>query len=390
MNKLQSEVDELLRYQHSERDTAILQGIMEYGTLGKLVKHTDFKKRTVQRRLAAMRKSAQQYGLHEEFPEANTILDQPIRGKSRLRKFDPPLPDGTILQWDKTLKPSEVALVEAIKAVCEGFSIPPVPTSAFTYKGNVTRHQLSMLVIADAHLGILARDGWGLRENLELCQSLVSRQVQQMEPVEHALLNNVGDLTHTDGMVAATTKNKNPLDVNAVYYDIARAGAELIAFAIEGLLTKAKHVTYMGVPGNHDFVTAFHITEKLAERYKGNKRVTILDSAQSHIPFIWESNFIVGWHGDTAPNARAYEYITSVWPKECGNAEHIHVAKGHIHHTKEEYVGRACFATYTSSTKTDVYHDFKMFKARRGMTRVDFDPEGGDIGGLIVRPRKGE
>lgn len=387
MSKLRDEARLLLNYPQSTRDSEILLGLIHWGSIKKLVKETDFRTRTVQRRLAAMREDAQKYGLHESFDEASTVLDQPIRGKSRLRKFDPPLPDGTVLQWDKT-KVEDAALCDAIKQICEGFSIPPVPKEKFEYRKKDTENNLAMLVVADAHLGLLARDGWGLRENLDVCKDLIVRHVDRMQPVEHALLNNVGDLTHTDGLAAQTPKGKNLLDVNALYHDIYFAGAELIIFAIEALRTKAKQVTYMGVPGNHDKITAFHITEKLKERYRDEPRVHILNSDRESIPFIWENNFIVGWHGDSAPNSRAYEWITTEYPKECGNAEHIHVAKGHIHHTRKEYIGRACFETFATSTRADAYHDFRMYQARRGMKMVYFEPDGADMDGLILRPRK--
>lgn len=389
MKKLQIEADKLLEYPAGDRDTLILKGLIEFGTVNSLVRNTDFKKRTVHRRLAFLRKAAIRLGYNPKEPVRSPVLTHPLGARSDFVKHDPPLADGTTHTWYKQ-KAEDVVLVDAIKSAVEGIAVPKVKTTDFKYKRSEIQDILSMLVLADTHLGILARDGWGLEENLELVKNLVRRQIDQMQPVKQGLLMNVGDLTHTDGLVAQTSKSKNPLDVNALYFDICKAATELLVFTIEGMRTKCEKLTVINVPGNHDFETSFHTNQKLQERYSKDKHIKILDNDQSHIPFVWKKNFIVGWHGDTAPNARAYEFITSEWPKECGNAEHIHVAKGHFHRAQEEYVGRACFQTFVSSTKADAYHDFKMFKARRGLTRLDFDPEGGAIGGLTVRPRKGE
>jgi hypothetical protein len=389
MNKLQTEVQTLLRYEYGDRDTKILEALLDKGTQGKAAKETGIPKRTLQRRLAAIRKQAQQYGYHEEFPEASTVLDQPIRGKSRLQRFDPPLPDGTILEWKKT-KFEDAVTIDSLKAISEGLSVPAIPASAYVHTRKETEKLLSMLAVADAHLGILSQtrdEKWGLDDNVKMLKDLIVRHIDRMQPVETAILNNLGDLTHTDGLVAQTPKNKNPLDADSLYFPICTAAGELLAFTIEGLMTKAKKVIVKNNRGNHDLITAWHINEKMKERYRNNKRVQVLDNDEYHIPFVWENNFILSTHGDASSNQMVYNMVTQEYPHEWAAAAYVHVCKGHIHHETEQDIGKAKFQTFTSTTKKDDYHKFKNYCARRAMSMIHYHPEGGEDGRSTLRPR---
>jgi hypothetical protein len=220
-----------------------------------------------------------------------------------------------------------------------------------------------------------------------MLKDLIVRHIDRMQPVETAILNNLGDLTHTDGLVAQTPKNKNPLDADSLYFPICTAAGELLAFTIEGLMTKAKKVIVKNNRGNHDLITAWHINEKMKERYRNNKRVQVLDNDEYHIPFVWENNFILSTHGDASSNQMVYNTVTQEYPHEWAAAAYVHVCKGHIHHETEQDIGKAKFQTFTSTTKKDDYHKFKNYCARRAMSMIHYHPEGGEDGRSTLRPR---
>lgn len=389
MNKLITDVEQLLKFEHSERDTKILQGLQEHGSVPNFLRASDFKKRTVQRRLAAMRKSAERFGYNKQFPQAGTVLDQPIHGKSQLVKFDPPLPDGTILQWNKT-KSEDVTLAHMIKSLVDGLQIKPAKPTSF--KGSVTTKTLPLLTLADVHLGMLAYSPeTGAESNLEITLEIlmkaVDHLVDKMDYVDIAILVNLGDLTHTDGLIAKTARSSNPLDASARYFEICRAAGQLLRYTVEKMLDKAKNVVVYNIRGNHDDQTAWHINETLQGIYSKEPRVSVPGNDAYTQMFTWEDNMVVMTHGDAAKNSKMYEYVTTKWPKEFGNAAHSYVMKGHVHHARYETIGNMAFETFSTLTRSDAYHEFKMYKSLRSMSLVNLHPQGGEDSRHTYIPR---
>lgn len=389
MNKLQSEVHELLRYQHSEQDTAILHGIMEYGTLGKLVKHTDFKKRTVQRRLAAMRKSAERFGFQQEFPETSTVTDMPAYGRSIYQSFPEPRADGVKGIWHKT-KAEDLTLAKAIGSVIEGLQVEPLKRKK--HKVKATKHVLPILAITDAHLGLLAYEpetgsDWTQEDMENLLYEAIDYLVDKMDNVDQALLVEAGDMTHTDGLISKTPKSGNPLDSSDRYFSQCRAAGRVMRYAIEALLTKANNVQVISVRGNHNDQTSWQINEQMKILYTDEPRVDVMTNDAYHLPYTWEDNFIVVTHGDAAKNEKMYQYVTTKWHNEFGRSQYTYVVKGHVHHTRQEAIGNVMFETFSTLTKSDAYHEFKMYKSLRSMSLVNLHPEGGEDSRHTFIPR---
>ena len=390
MSDLKEDIYHLLRFEHDEPDRQFLERLSIASSMTAYGEEIGKSRHSIARTLKRIRKNAAKFGYRSDDPAASTVMDQPIKGKSRLIKHDPPREDGTVLEWVKT-KAEEETLIEAYKQVLEGFAMPAVPPKKFDKE--VKGESLPILNLADAHLGILAyEDGkrWGLEDSKELLQKAILKLVTSMQPAKEGLFINHGDLTHTDGMIAQTPKNKNSLDVSDLYFPCVRAATEVVCFAIDLMLTKIQNVTVIMSRGNHDEQTAFHINEALKQRYRLEPRVKILDNDEPHVCYSWKDNFIVATHGDAASNDRAYQYITTRWAKECGDHKYVYVVKGHTHHMVQESIGNMFFETFSTLTKSDAYHEFKMYKSRRTMALVNLHPDGGEDTRITYTPRFGE
>ena len=389
MNRLLVEVSHLKRYEQLPRDLQILEGIEQYGGVQEFVNHTDFKKRTVQRRLAVMRKESARFGYNQEHPQASTVTELPIYGKSILIKHDPPLPTGEILTWKKT-KAQDVTLCELLKQMSEGLQIDPVKPKKL--EGKKRTDVLPVLVLTDAHLGLLAAQGetgeeWNLDMAMDCLKQAVDELVAGMPQVKEMLLADLGDLTHTDALKAMTPKSGNLLDSSHRYFDVARAAGELLRYAIEACLTKAQKVHVRKVRGNHDDVTSWHLCENLKTLYSREPRVKVESNDAYHQTFQWGKNFLVLTHGDAAKYQQTYEYLTTKWDRQFGEADYVAVMSGHFHHHTSLDIGKVHFETFCTLTKSDAYHEFKMYKARRGMKLILLDKQGGEAGSFQYNPR---
>lgn len=389
MSKLKLEAQELLRYPTGDRDERILQGLIEFGTLNSLVKNSDFKKRTVQRRLAAMRKSATRLGYNYLEPARSPVLTHPLSGRSDFVKHDPPLADGTTHTWYKQ-KAEDVITAEIVKAMVEGIQVTPV--KARKPKKGTSGEVLPILTIADAHLGMLTARGesgieWGLDLGLQLNRDAIDYLVEAMPEVEKAVFVNLGDFTHADGLRAETPRSKNMLDVSHRFIDVSRAAGELLRYAIDRLMEKANEVQVFNIRGNHDDITAWHLNEKLMALYVNEPRV-LLDHNDAYTQALqWEENLICMTHGEAVKYQTFYNTITTEFDKQFGDCKYCYALQGHTHHPVSDNIGKVFFETHSTLAVKDAYHVLKQYQSLRRMNLVMLDAKGGEHSRVIYNPR---
>lgn len=137
------------------------------------------------------------------------------------------------------------------------------------------------------------------------------------------------DVSHSDNKRGTTTAG-TPLDMDTRYIRVYRKICAIHRRAVD-ILRGIAPVHIAVVPGNHDELTSFHLGEILAERYDGNRHVTVDNSARMRKYFEWGTNLFGFTHGDSEnvrelPLAMARE-VPDMWAR-CESREwHI----GHLH-----------------------------------------------------------
>lgn len=389
MNKMQLEATELLKYPQTPENVEILQALMQYGGLGKLIKNTSFKKRTVQRRLASMRKAAVRFGYNPESGGRNPVLTHPLAGRSDFVKHDPPLPDGTTHTWYKQ-KAEDVTTAEIIKCLIEGMQILPAKPKHFKRKGN--KELLPVLTMADVHLGMLTAKGesgisWNMDKGLEANKKAIDYLVDAMPAVKESVFVNLGDFTHSDGIRAETPRSRNMLDVSHRFIDVSRAAGELLRYAIDRMLDKAEKVKVFNIRGNHDDITCWHLNENLIAVYRDEPRVDIEHNDAYTQAYTWKENLLCMTHGEAVKYQTFYNTITTQFDKQFGEAKYCYALQGHTHHPVSDNIGKVFFETHSTLAVKDAYHVLKQYQSLRRMNLVILDAEGGEHSRTIYNPR---
>lgn len=378
-------------YTDDPKDHQIIEFVIAHGGIRKAAELEPVSRRTVQRRLSKLYSHAVKHGLNTQQPDASTIEDLPIFAKSRLIKHDPPLADGSVLSWVKS-KEQDYTLAKLIAHMCSGIIVEPATPRPPLADCQVDI--LPLLVLADSHLGMLASEAetgedWNLEKALEVIQETVDYLVDKMDPCENAVLVNLGDLVHADGLKPVTPRSGHSLDVSARYFDVARAAGSLMRYIIERLLDKAQNVTVYSVRGNHDEVTSWHIQETLHAVYEMEPRVKVPQNDSPHQMFEWKGNMVVMTHGEAARGKAEsmYQYITTKWSEAFGRAKYGYVLQGHVHHSKTQTIGRFLFETFATLIPPDTYHEANLYRSRREMSLVLLEAGGGSSGRINKAPR---
>lgn len=92
--------------------------------------------------------------------------------------------------------------------------------------------------------------------------------------IDEVLIPVGNDLQHTDNRQGTTTRG-TPQDTDSRYQKVFETARDAVIWSIEAALTIAPRVTVIPVPGNHDFLSTWHLGDSLRSWFHRTKAVTV-------------------------------------------------------------------------------------------------------------------
>ena len=204
---------------------------------------------------------------------------------------------------------------------------------------------LTVYPIGDQHHGMRAWHeetgaDWDIKISEKMLVSAARYLVEVAPPTKRAIIVNVGDFFHVDGLRAETTQNKNALDVDTRYALMIRGGLQMLRACIESALTKHEQVDVISVTGNHSTSGELWLSLTLACLYEKNPRVTV-NTSPSKFHYARHGKVLLGvTHGDTVKMEALPSVMAADRPQDWGETRHRYWLTGHIHHRRQmEYAG---------------------------------------------------
>jgi len=233
------------------------------------------------------------------------------------------------------LKPKQEEETSFIDQVHEAFlEIPKAPL--ITKPRVVLKDLMSVYPLFDVHLGLRAYAGASGEDiDLESAQTRLldgfSQLLATTPASELALFVNGGDFTHADDDENATPASKHVLDVASRNFSTVHASVEVIAQAIEMLLTKHQRVEYISVPGNHDPKNWVTISVALYYRFLNHEWVNINLSQIEFSVFVFGKNLITVHHGHKRKENDLVMFFAAEYAELWGQSKHRYLFTGHFH-----------------------------------------------------------
>ena len=270
-----------------------------------------------------------------------------------------------------------------VDAIKEGLADAPVSTP-----GPAPEHDGSDLCavfpVADLHMGMLADaeetgEDWDGKKALSAFSSTFDRLVTVTPPAGCAVLAQLGDLMHVDDLTNRTPQHKHDLDADTRYFMILRRAVAAMKTAIDRLKERHGHVIYRGCRGNHDQTAHYAVTLGLAEHYRGDERVTIVDSANEFFVHEFGANMLLLHHGDRTSPERVAHMMAAEWPEVWGRTKHRIALSGHVHHMRAREIGGMTFESVGSMIPRDAYAHSLGYTPRRALTSMVLHRHEGEI-----------
>jgi hypothetical protein len=241
--------------------------------------------------------------------------------------------DGKIIQQWNQMRPEEEMVLDFAE-FCE--QRIPQSESDLVAPTNVREEYLLEIPIFDIHHGMLA---WA-KETGANYDHKISRHLQVASAkilFDHfGAVNTVvvylgGDNQHVDNMSSKTTKNENHLDTDSRYARIAWCTYETNVTMIEEAKKIAKNIVVFVLSGNHDNVSAVHLSIQLHAYFRDDPQVDIKVDPEIHKFFQWKTNAFCITHGNTNDKRIATYALQQVIRRNMQNVERVMVRMGHLH-----------------------------------------------------------
>ena len=187
---------------------------------------------------------------------------------------------------------------------------------------------------------------------------------------KQALVVNLGDLYHRDGIVAETSRSKHPLDVDGRFMKMFQVGVKVMRRCIESALEKHERVHVISAAGNHDESTAQALAVLLSIAYEKEPRVTV-DLSPSLFYYYRFGKVLIGvHHGHSAKHSALPGVMAADRAKDWGETKFRHWLTGHVHHESvKEYPGVTVESFGTLAAK-DAYAANGGWRSNRHMQAI--------------------
>ena len=254
-----------------------------------------------------------------------------VKGTSTLYK------DGEkVLQWVRTDKKAEDQY-KVMKEVVEALSENVRPAKPITFKEkDLNESLINVYTITDFHYGMFA---WGEETgedwDLDIAESTLvnwfASAIKQSPDSETAILANIGDFLHWDGMEAKTPTHGHTLDADTRFQKLVRSVINSLRIITEMLLEKHKHVHIVHATGNHDLASSVWLRELFSAYYSNDPRVTVETSPDVYYAYEFGQTSLFWHHGHKRGVGNVSAVFAAKFREIFGRTKYSYAHLGHRH-----------------------------------------------------------
>lgn len=293
-------------------------------------------------------------------------------------------------QWVKTRLDTE-RLNAAIKAAADAMAadLPraaPVAAPAPTLADICVTYTLT-----DAHIGMLAwhREGgrdWDLSIAERTIVGCFAEIIRAAPAGGVAVLNQLGDLLHYDGLSAVTPTSGHVLDADGRFTKMVEVAVRVLRQIVAMLLAKHGRVHLVLAEGNHDMASSVWLRTMFKALYENEPRITVDDSALPYYAFEFGEVMQFFAHGHLAKPANLPSLMAAQFPQMWGRTKYRYGNCGNLHHAYEKEHAGAIIVQHPTMAARDAYAARGGWHALSAMTAIIYHARYGEVGRCTVRP----
>lgn len=365
-------------------DDELIAALREHGSTRKTAAALGIDRRSLMRRLPrlALKGYSPAHNMTHTVPDGYAI-----KGVSTLYRED-----GTVAaQWVKSQADAErrEALVrEALAAMASDLPrVKPVKARAIG-----DSDKLNLFVITDYHLGMLAwgeetrGEPWDLDIAANLLVNWITEAACRAPKAGTAVLAQLGDFIHFDGLEAITPAHHNLLDADTRYQKVVRTAIRVLRTAVEILRERHPHVHVIMAEGNHDPAGSIWLREWFAAMYEKEPRVTVDTSPDPYYCVEHGDTALFFHHGHKAGMKDAPEIFAAKFRDVFGRTKYAYAHLGHLHHNEAKESRLMTIERHRTLAAADAYASRGGWLSGRDAKVITYSRKYGEVGRVILSP----
>lgn len=249
----------------------------------------------------------------------------------------------------------------------------------------------TVYTLTDAHIGMLAwhREGgadWDLRIAENTIVGCFAEAIRGTPASKVAVLNQLGDLLHHDGLLPVTPTSGHVLDADGRFTKMVEVAVRVLRRVIDMLLAKHASVHLILAEGNHDIAGSVWLRTMFKALYEKEPRITVDDSALPYYSYRHGETLLAFHHSHLKKNAQLPLLIAAQFASDWGVTRHRYIHTGNLHHRDEkEYTGAVVIQHPTLAAR-DAYAARGGWHAERAMDAITYHSRFGQVGRVTVSP----
>lgn len=307
-----------------------------------------------------------------------------IRGTSTLYDKD----GARALTWVKTDRKADDRHDEILAAIRESVN-PLKPVSA--PKRVTNPDLLNCYVLTDYHLGMLA---WGEETGADwdigiaerLIDQWIEEAIARAPKAQTAVLAQLGDFMHYDGLEALTPTSGHVLDADTRLQRMIRVAIRALQRTVNRMLRAHERVIVLHAEGNHDIASSVWLRELFAALYADEPRVEVITRPDPYYAVEHGKTLILFHHGHKRTIKDVDQVLAAKFRREFGVADHVYAHTGHYHHLKRRETPLMVIEQHRTLAAPDAYASRGGWVSGRSADVITYDSQRGEVCRISVTP----
>ena len=278
--------------------------------------------------------------------------------------------DGNVKQrWVKTNNDAE-DIADKLERVIGGLIDGIRPTKAVQCAQICDDDLLTAYIVSDFHLGQYSSlsevgEAWDLGIAYDTLCGFIDLAVKRAPNSHTALLVDLGDFLHADGILPLTPASKHVLDASGRFHEVIDIAISLFDYMIEKLLQNHKFVHVIIAEGNHNESSYKWMRRAVERKYINEPRLSFDKTEHPYYAYNWGKNALFFHHGHKKKIADIAPVFVAEYRDMYGQTDWAYCHMGHLHHIdgKESNMMRvkqhSTLAAKDAHSKRHGYHSMR-------------------------------
>lgn len=273
----------------------------------------------------------------------------------------------------------------AFKSVIDALKEDVVPTLPISYQdGDHNEGLCNQYTLTDYHLGMMAwaeeaGDNWDMDIAERTLISFFEQSIAQSPKAAKAILAQIGDFMHWDGLEAVTPANKHVLDADTRFTKVVRVAIRVLRKVIEMLLQKYPSVHLIMAEGNHDPASSVWLREILSVFYENEPRLTIETNPDPYYCVVWGNCCLFYHHGHKRNLKNIDTVLVSKFKREYGASKFTYAHLGHLHHLVMNETNLMILEQHRTLAAKDAYASRGGYMSGRDSKVITYHKDYGEV-----------